>query len=334
MPDGFGVGMRSSRWLLQVVFPVASTGKISSYMMAGLLKTHRSPEYRECPQIVVVVSEDSRGEKAAPTWNKLQLQFDTLVVATVMSRAEWDDFDEDDLRRLIDKHEKTRQNAAKLEVVLSQKEMIVAAHSAMDNISSVKRMINDMINNVAAASKYFMAGDALVSPSERRLNCKLDLSGFPAKLSAAMRGFWDSSLQRVNAVSDDSEAGSDLVIRMVYVNDFNFTLAQYRPAAVGFLFHLFLVERSEKDIPPQLYDRIYTQSFQMGLHYDVISCIPSLSNLESTLECTLRNGKDALEAHQMMAGIDTSQPEQAAEADVDRIIDETVAQIKQAKNDN
>lgn len=328
--------MKSSRWLIQVIQPNEATGRVTSHIVNAVLKVHRSPEYRDWPQILVVICPSDDAAAHAVIWNMLQLQFDTLVVVQCVGPEQWKAFDAPALQMLVTKFDVTRANAAQLEVALSQKEMIVAAQAAMNKISSVRHMINDMVNTITPSSVCFLAGDSLVSPSDRRRTVHMELSGFTPENGAKMQNFWASLLQRADVVAG-SKSERDISLRVLFVDtSATFTLDGYRPGA-GFVYHLFLVARSldsSKTIPASLYAQLYKQSFQLGLHFDVISCTPSPENLESALECALRNAKDGLEAYKMMAGVDTSQPQQAAEADVDRMIDDSVALIKEAKNED
>lgn len=329
MPQDFGE-VASKRWLLQVVY--LQRGSLSANIAQGVLKKHRSDGFRDWPQILLLVGAEE--EDHAETWNDLHLSFDTLVVAKFISQEEFLAFSPLDLQLLVDRFETTREQAVKLEAALSQKEMIVAASSVMNKISSVKHMINDMINNVTEDSEYFMGGDALVSVSERRTTVFLDM---PVEFPAIQK-HWHSLLGRMQNISSGSREASDVVVRFWMIEKNDFTLGQYRPKEVGFVYHVLLVARSLDSSRPaisdSLYERINRESFNLHLHYEVISCVPSTANLQSAIECALLNAKDCFDANSLMGGVDTSVPGDVAEADVDRAIDESVATIKQAKKRN
>lgn len=176
-----------------------------------------------------------------------------------------------------------------------------------------------------------MGGDALVTAAESSTTVFLDM---PVVFPAIQR-HWDSLLGRMENTISGSRDASDVVVRFVLIEKNDFTLGGYRPRTDGFVYHLFLVARSLNSSLPaisdSLYERINRESFRLGLHYEVISCVPSSANQQSAIECALRNAKDCFDARKLMGGFDTSLPGDVAEADVDRAIDESVATIKQAK---
>lgn len=312
-----------SRWLLQVVFPGAG-GLNTRGIVEKVMGVHQKPEYRSWPQILLMVVYGPRSDKdhRAAVWD--QLSFTTLVLMQTLNYEEFKEFSASDLQRLLDKYHKLASTASKLDVALSQKELIWASKTAASNIKTTKDMVNEHLHQSTGDGKYFFAGDAFLV-DDSRFACVLDVASFPdASSSALCRRVWPLLLER-NGCVEGSAGRRDIMVKVV---DPSYHVSE--PDRGLFLYHLFLIGSSPR---AGLYESLSRGAFDEGAHFEIVSCVPSATTLEAALECALRNAKDGLKAEQMMAGLQVvdAHPLVTSENEVDKVIDDSLAEIKQAK---